>query len=175
MPIYEFFCPDCNTIFNFLSRTVNTQKVPSCPACKRIELDRKVSLFAVTGRAKEKSDTASGGDDPMDKLPFDEAKMAGALETLAKEAEHINEDDPRQAANLMRKLSDMTGIKYGDKMQEAIGRMESGEDPEAIEAELGDALEHEDPFQIPGMGDDPKGKVGMRRSAPKHDDTLYEM
>ena len=23
MPIYEFFCPDCNTVFNFYSPTVN--------------------------------------------------------------------------------------------------------------------------------------------------------
>ena len=26
MPIYEFYCPDCNTLFNFFSRTINTSK-----------------------------------------------------------------------------------------------------------------------------------------------------
>ena len=30
MPIYEFFCPDCNTVFSFYSPTVNTRKIPLC-------------------------------------------------------------------------------------------------------------------------------------------------
>jgi putative FmdB family regulatory protein len=164
MPIYEFYCPSCNTIYSFLSRTVNTAKLPSCPGCKRQSLTRKVSLFAVTGRAKE-----GGGDDDTD-LPIDESKMERAMETLAGEAENLNEDDPRQAAGLMRKLSDLTGIQYGEKMQEAIGRMEAGEDPEAVEAEMGDALEQEEPIIMP----DKKGKAGGRPS-PRRDETLYEL
>ena len=35
------------------------------------------------------------------------------MNMLAGEAENINEDDPRQAANLMRKLTDMTGMELG--------------------------------------------------------------
>ncbi|MCK4728291.1 MAG: zinc ribbon domain-containing protein, partial [Desulfobacterales bacterium] len=35
MPIYEFYCEDCNTIFNFFSRSVNTTKRPPCPRCKQ--------------------------------------------------------------------------------------------------------------------------------------------
>jgi hypothetical protein len=27
MPMYEFYCPDCNTIFTFLSKSVNTEKI----------------------------------------------------------------------------------------------------------------------------------------------------
>ncbi len=38
---------------------------------------------------------------------LDESKMESAMNWRAKEAEHIDEDDPRQAANLMRKLTDM--------------------------------------------------------------------
>ena len=163
MPIYEFYCPDCNTIMSFLSRTVNTEKVPACPRCKGGRLNRKVSRFAVTGRAKG----GENGDDAD--LPVDESKLEKAMETLASEAEGIDENNPRQAANLMRKLSDMTGIQYGDKMQEAIDRMAAGEDPEALEAEMGEALENEEPV----MAQRKKGRTG--RTAPFRDETLYEM
>ena len=164
MPIYEFYCDQCHTIFNFFSRTVNTRKVPLCPRCKDNKLSRQVSMFAVTGRAREEGD--------MDDLPFDEGKMEKAMQMLAGEAERINEDDPRQAAQLMRKLTRMTGLELGDGMEEALSRMEQGEDPEQIEAEMGDLLEGDDPFQL-------KGKKGVadraRRRAPDRDETLYDL
>ena len=102
MPIYEFYCEDCNTIFNFFSKTINTRKVPKCPKCKNKKLSRQVSLFAIAGKAKEDGD--------MDDMPIDEAKMEQAMAMLAGEAENISQDDPKQAANLMRKLSDMSGL-----------------------------------------------------------------
>ena len=162
MPIYEFYCEDCNTIFNFFSRSVNTTKRPGCPRCSR-KLSRQMSAFAVTGRAKGSED----GDD----LPFDESRMEKAMEALAGEAENINEDDPRQAANLMRKLTDMTGLELGPGMTEALRRMERGEDPDQIEAELGDLLESEDPFQAAGK----KGGGTGKRPPPRRDETLYEL
>ncbi|MBD3392933.1 MAG: zinc ribbon domain-containing protein [Chitinivibrionales bacterium] len=164
MPIYEFYCPKCNTIYSFFSRGVNTEKTPLCPSCKKDTLRRRVSLFAVTGKAEEK------GDD-LDNLPIDESKMMGAMESLAGEAENLNEDDPRQAAKLMRKLSDMTGLRYQDNIEEALSRMEAGEDPEAIEESMGDALEGDEmPFVLDGK----KGSVAKKRP-PHRDERLYEM
>jgi len=166
MPIYEFYCPTCNTIYSFLSRRISTDKVPACPQDGRHRLSRQVSRFAVT----------SGGDkgegDGMDDLPMDEAKLERAMTELASEAEGMNEDDPQAAARLMRKLSESTGMEYGETMQEALRRLEAGEDPDAIEAELGDALEgDEDPFVMPGSGK----KGGRRKPPPTRDETLYEM
>ena len=164
MPIYEFYCDDCNTIFNFFSRSVNTSKKPKCPRCKTKILARRMSAFAVTGRAQETGDS--------DDLPFDESRMEKAMQTLASEAESISEDDPRQAANLMRKLTDMTGLELGPGMTEAMRRMERGEDPDQIEAEMGDLLEGEDPFLLPGK----KGaKKAGKRAAPLRDETLYDL
>lgn len=164
MPIYEFYCEDCNIIFNFFSRTINTSKCPICPKCKRRQLTRQMSLFAVTGRAKE--------NEGIDNLPFDENKLESAMQTLAKEVDNINEEDPRQAARLMRKLSEMTGLEMGAGMSEALERMEKGEDPDQLETEMGDILENEDPFIIPG-----KKNAGQRsyHVAPKRDETLYDM
>jgi putative FmdB family regulatory protein len=162
MPIYEFYCKDCHTIFNFFSSTVNTEKRPTCPKCRKQTLDRQMSSFAVLRGAKEEND--------MDMPDIDESKLEKAMGMLAKGAENMDEEDPRQAANLMRQLSDMTGLDMGPGMEEALKRMEAGEDPEKIEAEMGDLLEEEPPFEL-------RSKRGARprRGAPFKDETLYEL
>jgi putative FmdB family regulatory protein len=164
MPIYEFYCDRCHTIFNFFSSRIDTRKTPDCPKCKKAKLSRQVSVFAVTGRAKEDGD--------MDDLPFDEGQMEKAMQMLAGEADKINEDDPRQAAQLMRKLTSMTGMEMGESMQEALSRMEQGEDPEQIEAEMGDLLEGEDPFVLKGKK---ALRAAVRQRAPFRDETLYDL
>jgi putative FmdB family regulatory protein len=167
MPIYEFYCPKCHTIYSFLSRSIDTDGTPGCPRHARHPLQRQVSRFAVV------SGGAAAHKDDADDLPVDEAKMEQAMSTLASEADSVDEDDPRAAARLMRRLSDMTGIEYGHSMQEALRRLEGGEDPEAIEAEMGDLLENdEDSFLMPGAS---KGRRGLRRLPPRRDDHLYEM
>jgi len=164
MPIYEFYCRRCNTIYNFFSRSVNTEKVPDCPKCKNGPLKRKVSLFAaLTGRRDDE-----GADDGMP--PIDESRMEKAMAMLASEADKINEDDPRQAARLMRKLSEATGLRMGQGMEEALSRMERGEDPDAIEQEMGDLLEGDDPF----IFDQKSCSVG-KKTRPVIDETLYDL
>jgi len=162
MPIYEFYCPDCHMIFNFFSRTINTEKIPPCPKCNRSELDRQMSSFAVLRGVKEDQDEG---------LPdIDESKLEKAMTALASEAERINEDDPKQAAQLMRKLTHMTGLELGAGMEEALRRMEAGEDPEQIEAEMGDLLEEEDPLVFQGQK-----KATSRKRPPRKDEKLYEL
>ncbi len=164
MPIYEFYCEECNTIFNFFSKRSDTDSTPKCPKCKISYLKRQVSLFAFTGKAKEGSD--------MENLPFDESKMEQVMGMLAGEAEHIDEEDPRKAAQLMRKLSDMTGLQLRDGMNEALSRMESGEDPDKIEADMGDIIDSEEPFLMQGR----RGlNVSKKRHEPFRDETLYDL
>lgn len=164
MPIYEFFCDTCNTVFNFYSSRPNTEKRPDCPKCGKPHLQKLMSAFATIGKAKE-----SDGDDPLAGL--DEAKMEQALSGLMREAEHLNEDDPRQMASLMRKFADKTGLSLGGAMEEAIARMEAGGDPEEIERDMGDLMDAEEPFNLEAL----KKKVlpGCRR--PFRDEQLYEL
>jgi len=160
MPIYEFYCNECHMIFNFFSGSVNTEKRPKCPKCKKVKLERQMSVFAVSKNR--------GEEDDMPMPDMDESKMEQAMNLLAREAEHMDEDDPRQAANLMRKLTDMTGLDLGPGMEEALNRMEAGEDPEQIEADMGDLLEGEEPFSF-------KEKVSRARKSrpPQVDEELY--
>lgn len=154
-------------IFKFLSRSINTAQQPACPRCRRKQLDKQISLFAHTGEASEDGD--------IDDLPIDESRMERAMEAMASETGNMNEDDPREAAKLMRKFSDMTGMEFGQGMQEALARMEAGEDPAKVEAEMGDLMEHEDPFVLPGKQAGTAGAKGKKRGAPRRDKTLYEM
>jgi len=163
MPIYEFLCRECNTIFNFFSRRINTDKVPDCPKCGR-KLKKQMSAFARVGRAAE-----PGGEE----LPagFDEARMERALGELAQEAEKMNEEDPRAMACLMRRFTEKTGLALNENMEKALSRLEAGEDPDQVEQEMGDVFAGDEtlPFALK------QARRGARPKAPIHDETLYEM
>lgn len=163
MPIYEFYCKKCNTVYKFYSRTIDTETVPRCPKCKRPKLERIFSAFATISN---RGDEGEGGQD----MPqIDESKLEKAMSMLEREADKINEDDPRQAADFMRKLTDATGINLGPGMEEALARLERGEDPEKIEEEMGDLLEDED-FSIGS-----KKSKSKKEEKPTVDETLYEL
>jgi len=166
MPIYEFYCPDCHTVFSFHSRRINTTTTPDCPGCSQSnKLQRQISSFAVVASGRQESEN------PPSDLPIDESKMERAMETLASQAEGMDENDPRAMAQLMRRFSHETGLEYGEQMETALSRLEAGENPEAVEADMGAALEGEDmPFRLASG----KGKSSTGRP-PKKDDTLYEM
>ncbi len=176
MPIYEFYCQDCHMIFNFFSAGVNTTKRPTCPRCQKRALERQMSRFATVksiGDAAGGADAGeSGGGD------FDEARMERAMESFAREAEGIDENDPRQAAQMMRRLSEMAGMNIGPGMDEALKRIEAGEDPEAVESQMGDLLEGEEPF---APGAEKAADAGTRRVAaarsrlPARDEKLYTL
>lgn len=163
MPIYEFLCQDCNTIFNFYSRRINTSRIPDCPKCGK-KLKKLLSSFATIGRADE----PEGEDLPPG---FDETKMERALGDLAQEAEKMNQEDPREMARLMRRFSEKTGLVLNENMEKALSRLEAGEDPEHIEQDMGDVFEGDDdlPFEFK------KPAKGRKQLTPTVDDTLYEL
>lgn len=162
MPVYEFYCADCHTIFNFLSRRVNVDRRPACPKCGRLELDRLVSRFAVSKGRKD--EPAEGMSD------VDEARLEQAVMSLAGEMEGMDENDPRQMARFMRKLTEASGLNPGPGIEEAISRLEAGEDPEQIEAELGDLVDEKAPFTRQGVR-----SLRRKFTPPAHDDTLYTL
>jgi putative FmdB family regulatory protein len=143
MPIYEFYCRHCHRVMSFLSRAVNTETTPACPRCGKADLARRASAFAISKGRKEapKPETPPGPD-------IDEARLEKAMEALAGDMDSIDENDPKQGAHLMRKLFSATGMPVAGGMEEALRRMEAGEDPEKIEEEMGDVFE-EDPARGP--------------------------
>jgi putative FmdB family regulatory protein len=172
MPVYEFYCPDCHAIYNFFSRRVDTDTRPACPTCRRAALERRASLFAISkGRAEQGED--AGGELPEG---MDESAMMQAMAAMAGELEHVDEDDPRQAARLMRRLFQTAGLKPGDAMADMLGRMEAGEDPDQLEAEYADVLDAEDPFSaLAGGGVASLRALRRELLPPRRDETWYPL
>lgn len=167
MPIYEFYCRDCHTIFSFFARRVDTESVPKCPRVAKHKLKRQMSRFAIS-KGRGDSPDAEGPDFDMD-----DEQMEKAMMQMAGELEGADEEDPRAMARMMRKLMDTTGMNMGDGMEEAIRRMEAGEDPDKVEEELGDVLDSEDPF---ATGESKlKGIARRMAEAPNVDPEVYDM
>ena len=178
MPYYEFYCPNNHRIYTFFARSLaHAGKLPRCPDNPQWPLEKRVSRFAVVGRAKEPQ-AGGGPDDPDD--PRMEAAMAEMEHEMAGMDE--NNPDPRQLARMMRRMGELTGEPMGEAMEEMIGRLEAGEDPDRLEEEFGDALD--DPDGIGGEGTEPAADPGggrrLRRLIARHrpplrDQRVFEM
>ncbi len=166
MPIYEYLCPACNRIYSFLVRNINTSNQATCPKCGSEDMKKRMSSFAFTGSTHKATESAGGGlSEDGDLDPRAEREMM----KLMSQAENIDENDPRQLGTLMRKMSDITGEKLDCEMEEAVRRLEAGEDPDKIEESLGDLGDGDMPGGMGGMGG--MGAMG----APTVDDGLYSL
>jgi hypothetical protein len=172
MPIYEFYSPDTNRIYSFFARSLTQgQLTPRCPDNPQARMERMVSRFAVTGRAKESSESSADADslDP---------RMERVMSEMESEMSSMNEEnpDPRQLGRLMRKMTEATGQKMPEAMEQMIQRLERGEDPEKLEEEFGDSLENLGDEFPGGEADEGKpGPVRSPRKRPTRDPALYEM
>ena len=161
MPIFEFLCPACNRIYSFLSLAPSPARQPVCPKCGATGLTRVPSAFAVAGKAKEKPETPRGSQPDGAAL----SRMEGELMRMADGLDEKDAENPRVMAKLMRRMAEASGEPMTPTMDEMFRRLEAGEDPDALEEELGPQLEAE-------TGAEGEGGAG---GAPTHDDGLYGM
>jgi putative FmdB family regulatory protein len=141
MPIYEFACPKCRRIFSFLSKRVKPDRLPVCPKCGNKKLKKEVSRFAMSRGLKEpaaKTET-DAGEPPMPDL--DDPRVERAMMEMERDMESLDENNPKHMAHMMKKMKDLMPLGSMPKeMDIAIKRLEAGEDPEKIEADMGDVL-----------------------------------
>jgi putative FmdB family regulatory protein len=141
MPIYEFACPRCRVIFNFLSKRANPDRLPTCPKCGNKKMEKQMSGFAMLRGAKEPGagagDQAEGGPAP----DMDDPRVMRAMSEIERDMEHLDENNPKHMAHMMRKMKDlMPPGTIPKEIDVAIKRLEAGEDPEKIEEEMGDVF-----------------------------------
>jgi putative FmdB family regulatory protein len=166
MPIYEYACPQCKVIFNFLSKRLTPERLPACPKCGNKKMVKQVTRFATTRGLKEPAAAgeSEGPDGPMPDL--DDPRVERAMSELERDMEHMDENNPRHMAHMMRKMKDiMPPGAMPKELDVAIKRLEAGEDPEKIEQDMGDLL-----------GDFMGGEEGGARGGGgySHDSGLYD-
>ena len=115
MPIYEYYCPDNNRIYQFFAKTVaQGQQTPKCPDNPKFRMKRIMSAFAITGGGKAK-----------------EEKPAPGGETGTEGGSGEEAEDPRMEAAM---------DQLEREMEEVVRKLEEGEDPESLEEQFGDAF-----------------------------------
>jgi hypothetical protein len=89
------------------------------------------------------------------------------MRELERDIEHLDENNPRHMAYVMKKMKDlMPPGTLPKEMDIAIRRLEAGEDPEKIEEDMGDVLAQ-------AFGEEP-GAGGDDYSGYAHDSGLYD-
>ncbi|MFT3828885.1 MAG: FmdB family transcriptional regulator [Opitutaceae bacterium] len=152
MPIYEYYCPDNNRIYQFLAKTLEQGRtLPKCPDNPAFRMERLMSTFAITGRSEapktDGADSAGGaavdGDSTTEGSSpenGDDARMEAAFAEMEREMDGVDENDPRAMARMMRKMSEVTGEKLDEQMEEVVRKLEEGTDPDKLEEQMGDAF-----------------------------------
>lgn len=172
MPIYEFYCPDNNKLYSFLARSLALKdKTPLCPDGAALRMERRVSRFAITGKAKEET-----ADDPF--AGIDESKMDAFMEEMERDMAGMDENnpDPRELGHFMRKMTDVMGSNTPPELREMVRRLEAGEDPEKLESEFGvGSGEGEESAAADALFSQMWKKARASRREPIRDPKLYEM
>ena len=112
---------------------------------------------------------SSGSDEDIAMPDLSDPRVARALSEMERDMDHLDENNPRHMAHMLRKMKEvMPGGTMPKEFDIALRRLEAGEDPEKIEADMGDLL---DGAMNPG-GIERKG--GNLRTPFSRDPGLYD-
>jgi hypothetical protein len=179
MPIYEYYCRENHTVYQFYAKTLaQGRQIPACPDNPAWRMEKIVSAFAVTGRNRqEPSAPASGGG-------ADDSKMEAAMGAMEREFSNVDENDPRAMARMMRRMAEVSGEKMDGQMEEVVRKLEEGADPESLGDQLGGEIPGgmEDPDEM--MPENPATAAAIkearhrfkarRKLPPRRDPKLYD-
>jgi len=185
MPIYEYYCPDNHTVYQFYAKTLaQGRTVPKCPENPKFRMRKIVSAFAISRPGAKEAEGQGSGAAPGVESPED-ARMDAALDSMEKEFDQMDENDPKAMARMMRRMSELSGEKLEGEAEEVIRKLEEGADPDDLEEQLGggdgsdpakDPLAKLDPTAKPaGEKKEPRHRFkALKRVAPRRDPTLYD-
>lgn len=126
MPVYEYRCRNCKRrVAIRMAYTEYDSAHPTCRHCGSDNLQRLISRVRIAksedSRLDDLADPSNYGD--------------------------LDENDPKSIGRFMRRMSSEMGENLGPEFDEVVGRLEAGEDPDSIEADMPDL----------GMGGDDTG------------------
>jgi hypothetical protein len=185
MPIYEYYCLENHTIYQFYAKTLaQGRTVPKCPDNPRHRLVKILSPFAVTGGGRKAEDggaeTEDGRQAPA--VTAEEARMEAAMGAMEKEFSSVDENDPRAMGRMMRRMAEISGEKIDGEMEEVVRKLEEGADPDSLEEQLGggETPDADGPYGAgpgeapPSDPKEPKHRFKARRPLPRRDPKLYD-
>jgi putative FmdB family regulatory protein len=128
MPLYDFFCQDCQKRFDvFMTYDQYGSRMVTCTTCGSKNVRRRLPRVRV----------AKSDDSRMESLAGDFSDPS-ALAGLEK--------DPQAMGRLMRKMGKEMGEELPPEFSDVVDRLEKGQSPEEIEKEMPD-------LGAGGMGD----------------------
>lgn len=113
------------------------------------------------------------GTGDMEGMPdFDDPRIQRAMRDMERDMAHLDENNPKHMAHMMRKMQDVLPADLMPKeMNDAIRRLEAGEDPDKIEEDMGELF---DQFMGPDAEGGPGGMAGGGTPYTR-DDGLYDL
>src|SRR5439155_5034356 len=130
------------------------------------KMTKQVSRFAMSRGLKEPAAKTEGEGEEGQMPNFDDPRIERAMMELERDMEHMDENNPKHMAHMMRKMKDiMPAGSVPKELDTAIKRLEAGEDPERIEQDMGDLLGE-------FMGGEESGMDGS--GGYTHDSGLYD-
>jgi hypothetical protein len=112
-----------------------------------------MSRFAMTKGLAEPAAKPEGAEGEPPMPDFDDPKIVRAMSELERDMDSLDENNPRHMAYMMKKMKEvMPAGTMPKEMDEAIKRLEKGEDPEKIEEDMGDLLGMGGEGEEDGMG-----------------------
>jgi putative FmdB family regulatory protein len=122
MPIYEYRCGGCRRRVSIFFRSFSAVGDATCPRCGSTELTRLMSRVSVIrGGGADDGGDVDGGDDELDPTGM----LAG-----------LDDEDPRSVARWARHMSAEMGEPLEPEFEQALTRIEAGEDPERVMEEV---------------------------------------
>jgi hypothetical protein len=179
MPIYEYYSPDNNRIYQFFAKTLaQGATVPKCPDDPSLRMVKVMSAFSVVGARKEDPAGSGSAGTPQGKDAGD-ARIEAAMSAMEGEFSGVDENDPRAMGRMMRRMAELTGESIDGEMEEVVRKLEEGADPESLEGQFGG---DDGPGEGGPPGGGPAGPAGpepgararVRRGPPSRDPKLYD-
>ncbi len=189
MPIYEYYCRDNHTIYQFYAKTIaQGATTPRCPDNPKFRLQKILSAFAITGGGASDESTEKKPADAADSV--EDRRLDAAMDSMEKEFSGLDENNPKAMAHMMRRMSEVSGEKMNGQLEEVVRKLEEGADPDSLEDALGPDNPSEDSGDpesggmgldpdspaMPGAKDpkEPRHRFKARRTAPRRDPKLYD-
>lgn len=123
MPRYGYQCQNCGRKFRkFMTYQEYGSTQVACPFCESTDLKRLIDRIRF--------------------LRSEDARMDD-MESMFSNPDALDglEDNPREMGRLIRKMSEEMGEEMGPEFDEVVDRLEKGQSPEEIEADMPDLSE----------------------------------